>query len=118
MTQLVYSKEEILEPTEVASPQIEAGHRLHGGFDAAGNYLPPRMKHRGPAFAAWEQALEARGGELMDADSSLLAGIRFPSLAQHKPTWIVIAPSPPSMADAGIGMSRTEKSSTITAWRS
>jgi hypothetical protein len=84
MTQLVFSEEELMQSVDYASPHVEAGHRLHGGFDEAGNYLSPRMKHRAPAFEAWSQQLERDGGELLVADSSLLAGIRYPSLGQTK----------------------------------
>jgi hypothetical protein len=57
---------------------------LHGGFDAEGRYLPPRLLHRAPAIEAWSEALRARGGELLPADSSLLAGVRYPNEAQQK----------------------------------
>ena len=81
---LRYSEEELLLSHDYASLQIEAGRRLHGGFDAAGRYISPRERVRGPALDAWAQALEDRGGALLDADSSLLAGIRYPSPAQLK----------------------------------
>jgi hypothetical protein len=81
---LVYSKAELLRSHEYARPQIEAGHHLHGGFDAHGAYIPPRVLHRGPAVQKWTAALRGRGGDLLPADSSLLAGIRFPSDAQWK----------------------------------
>ncbi len=84
MTRLRYSADELLRSHDYARPQIEAGHRLHGGFDAAGTYLPPRTLLRGPALDAWTDALRARGGELLAADSSLLAGVRYPSDAQQK----------------------------------
>jgi hypothetical protein len=79
---LVYEAEELLQSHVFASPQIEAGRLLHGGFDAEGTYLPPRLLHRGPALDAWEQALRGHGGALLAADASLLAGIRYPSEAQ------------------------------------
>jgi hypothetical protein len=84
MTQLVYSEEELLRSHPFARPQVEAGRRLHGGFDAAGNYVPPRLLLRKPALEAWSQQLHARGGELLHADASLLAGIRYPNTAQMK----------------------------------
>jgi hypothetical protein len=84
MARLVYDEQELLASDDYAAPQIEAGHRIHGGFDEAGNYRPPRLRHRGPALEAWTDALRARGGDLLPADSSLLAGIRFPSEAQSK----------------------------------
>ena len=84
MTQLRFSPDELMRSHDYARPQVEAGHRLHGGFDEAGTYIPPRTLVREPAIEAWTRALEARGGELMQADSSLLAGIRYPSTAQTK----------------------------------
>jgi hypothetical protein len=84
MSQLVYTEEELMRSHDYAAPQVVAGHRLHGGFDAAGNYLPPRCLVREPAIAAWTEALRARGGDWLDADSSLLAGVRYPSPAQNK----------------------------------
>ena len=81
---LRYTRDELLASHPTARPHIVAGHRLHGGFDAEGRYLPPRLLHRGPALAAWTEALRERGGDLLPADSSLLAGIRYPSEAQQK----------------------------------
>ena len=93
MTQLTFTEDELMQSVDYAAPQVEAGHRLHGGFDAEGNYLPPRMKYRAPAFEAWIKQLEANGGQLMPADSSLLAGIRFPSVAQQK-LLLLVRPGP------------------------
>jgi hypothetical protein len=84
VSQLVYSEEELMRSHEYAMPHIEAGHRLHGGFDATGRYIPPRCLVREPAIAAWTQALRSRGGDWLAADSSLLAGVRYPSPAQNK----------------------------------
>lgn len=84
MSGLVYASEELLRSHEVARPHLAAGCRLHGGFDAAGRYLPPRLLVRGPAVDAWTEALRARGGALLPADSSLLAGVRYPNEAQMK----------------------------------
>ncbi len=69
---------------DYAKPQVVAGRRLHGGFLSDGAYVPPRALHRAAAVEAWTDALRARGGELLDADSSLLAGIRFPTVGQQK----------------------------------
>lgn len=84
MALLRYSEEELMREHAYAAPQIVAGHRLHGGFDGDGRYLSPRTLVRGPAVEAWTEALVARGGEPMRADSSLLAGVRMPNTAQHK----------------------------------
>jgi hypothetical protein len=61
-----------------------AGHALHGGFDADGQYVPPRALVREPAIEAWADALRARGGEVLAADASLLGGFRYPNEAQQK----------------------------------
>jgi hypothetical protein len=84
MAKLVYTREELLRSHPYVRPQVENGQRLHGGFDAEGRYIPPRLRGRAPAIAAWTEALRARGGDLLPADSSLLAGIRYPSEAQQK----------------------------------
>jgi len=84
MPKLVYSEEELLRSHPYARPQIEAGHRLHGGFTGDGRYVPPRALVREPALEAWTEALRQRGGDLLAADASLLAGIRYPSAAQMK----------------------------------
>jgi hypothetical protein len=84
VTKLRYTSEELLRSHDYARPQVEGGHKLHGGFDAAGRYIPPRTLERGPALAAWTQALRERGGDLLKADSSLLSGVRYPSDAQQK----------------------------------
>ena len=84
MDKLEFETDEILREEIYASPQIETGQRLHGGFDAEGRYRSPRMACRGPALAAWRRSLLARGGQCMETDSSLLAGIRYPSAEQSK----------------------------------
>jgi hypothetical protein len=81
---LRYTREELLRDCDYAAPQIEAGHRLHGGFLDDGSYVPPRSLVRGPAIEAWTRALRERGGDWLRADSSLLAGVRYPSAAQQK----------------------------------
>jgi len=82
--QLVYTEEELCSSHDYATPQVVSGHRLHGGFDADGHYIPPRALKREPAIEAWTEALRARGGEVLEADSSLLGGMRYPNEAQQK----------------------------------
>ncbi len=84
MPQLRFTEEELMRSHDYSAPQVEAGQRLHGGFDESGTYVPPRTLLREPAVDAWTDALRARGGEPMSADSSLLAGIRYPSPPQLK----------------------------------
>ncbi len=84
MGQLRFTEEELMAEHDYAVPQLVAGQRLHGGFDAEGNYLPPRSLHRPRAIENWARALRARGGDLLQADASLLAGLRYPNAAQQK----------------------------------
>ena len=84
MGRLVYTEAELMRSHDYARPQIVAGRRCHGGFLDDGRYVSPRALVREPAIVAWSDALRARGGELLAADSSLLAGIRYPSEAQQK----------------------------------
>ncbi len=81
---LRFSEEELLRSHDYARPHVVGGRRLHGGFDDAGRYVPPRILVRGPAVEAWTRALRERGGEPLRADASLLAGLRYPSEAQQK----------------------------------
>jgi hypothetical protein len=84
MTQLVYSEAELFAEHAYARPQIEAGYRLHGGFDAAGRYLSPRTLNRWPAVRAWQAALSARGFPLIDATTRLLQRGSYPSFEQQR----------------------------------
>ena len=84
MTTLRYTRHELLADHDYAEPQIVAGRRMHGGFLADGTYHPPRTKVRGPAVEAWTEALRARGGDLFDADASLLDGVRLPNVDQQR----------------------------------
>ena len=84
MSDLRFAREELLRSHAFAVPHVVAGERLHGGFDAEGRYLSPRLLVRAPAIAAWTEALRARGGDLLPADVALLAGVRATSEAQQK----------------------------------
>ncbi len=84
MTKLVYSREEILADHPYVRPQIEAGYRLHGGFDENGTYISPRTLNRWPAVEAWQQQLSGRGAPLIDASRSLLKRGPYPSADQQK----------------------------------
>ena len=81
--QLTFSTTELLSEHDYATPHSVGKQRLHGGFDAAGNYVPPRSKGRSIAIDNWTAALRERGGDLLDADSSLLTGPRVPNPAQQ-----------------------------------
>lgn len=80
---LNYTQEELLTEHEFAELHVINGQRLHGGFDADGRYVPPRSKIRPEAIANWTSALRERGGDLLDADSSLLSGPRVPNFEQQ-----------------------------------
>ena len=84
MSKLIYTEEELFRSHDYARPHEIGGHTLHGGFDVEGNYIPPRAKEREEALAHWAGALRSRGGDLMDADSSLLSGPRMPNTEQQR----------------------------------
>lgn len=83
MGKLVYTRDEILADHPYAKPHVEAGYRLHGGFDADGNYISPRTLNRWPAIRTWSEALKARGSDLVDASRQLNARGSFPNVAQQ-----------------------------------
>lgn len=84
MANLVYSEQELMRDHPELTPHIVAGQRLHGGFHADGRYQPPRALVREQALHAWGAALAARGGQLLDADASLLGGLRVPVVEQSR----------------------------------
>ena len=83
MPKLAYSREELLAHHAYASPHVEADYRLHGGFDADGNYVSPRTLHRWPAIHAWGEALKARGHKMVDSSQALLKRDHYPNRAQQ-----------------------------------
>ncbi|MEJ2130594.1 MAG: hypothetical protein P8Y95_02990 [Gammaproteobacteria bacterium] len=83
MTKLVYTEEELFRDRDDLTPQTIGGRRLHGGFDPEGTYHPPRSLVRNEAIEEWTEALRAAGGELLDADASLLRGPNVPNVAQQ-----------------------------------
>lgn len=80
--QLRDSTEDLMRSDDYASPQVEAGRRPHGGFDSEGNYLWPRTRVRCAAIEAFAAQLRERGGDLVQVDSSLARGVRYPSYAR------------------------------------
>ncbi|MCY3839105.1 MAG: hypothetical protein OXH09_10755 [Gammaproteobacteria bacterium] len=81
--QLRFSESELLSDHDFAAPHRIGDQRLHGGFDAEGTYIPPRSKGRRKALDNWSAELRERGGDLLEADSSLLTGPRVPNYAQQ-----------------------------------
>jgi hypothetical protein len=84
MTTLRYTRDQLMADHDYAEPHLVAGRRMHGGFLADGTYVPPRTKVRQPAVEAWTEALRGRGGDLFDADASLLDGVRLPNIEQQR----------------------------------
>lgn len=80
---LVYSRDELLAEHRYAAPQLEAGYRLHGGFDTEGRYVSPRTLHRWAAVNAWSEALKSRGFPLIDASTALLKRGNYPAIGQQ-----------------------------------
>jgi hypothetical protein len=69
---------------DYARPHEAMGHRLHGGFDADGNYISPRTLVRNPAVEAWTGALRKRGGDVLQVDPALMDPERYPNEDQMK----------------------------------
>ncbi|MEI9993440.1 MAG: hypothetical protein WDM91_02500 [Rhizomicrobium sp.] len=84
MTKLAYTRDEIMADHAYVQPQIEAGYRLHGGFDAEGNYISPRTLNRWPAVTAWQAQLGSRGETVIDASLRLLKRGPYPTTEQMK----------------------------------
>jgi hypothetical protein len=83
MMQLTFTEQELLQDHPDLQPHVILDRRVHGGFDAEGNYRPPRAFVREQALDAWARALVDRGGEVFPADASLLAGARLVNVDQQ-----------------------------------
>ncbi|HWA31091.1 MAG TPA: hypothetical protein VG867_08330 [Rhizomicrobium sp.] len=83
MAKLTYTTDEILADHPYAKPHMEAGYRLHGGFDAKGNYISPRTLNRWPAINAWSDALKSRGHQIVDTSQQLMTRGSYPNVAQQ-----------------------------------
>ena len=81
---LNYTEAELFADHPYSRPHEAAGHRMHGGFDAAGVYQSPRTLIRWPAVRAWQHALAQRDWQLIDASTKLLSRGNFPSFEQQK----------------------------------
>lgn len=84
MAKRSFSREELIADHAYVKPQIEAGYRLHGGFDENGVYISPRTLYRWPAVHAWQDALRERGEPLIDASPRLLKRGPYPNAEQQK----------------------------------
>jgi len=81
-SRLVFERADLLTDHPFDQPHVVDGHRLHGGF-IDGTYQSPRALGRSQALQAWGQALVARGGHPLNADSRLLTGPRVPNARQQ-----------------------------------
>jgi hypothetical protein len=84
MAKLSYTRDELMADHAYAKPHLEAGYRLHGGFDATGQYISPRTLYRWPAVHAWNAELERRGAPLIDATVELLRRGPYPTIDQQR----------------------------------
>jgi len=82
--QLQYSSDEILAEHPYARCNEFNGRKLHGGYDADGEYISPRTLKRWPAIDAWRQAFTDRGEELIDASTRILKAEHYPNHAQMR----------------------------------
>ena len=84
MARVVFTRDELMAEHPYAKPQIEAGYRLHGGFDARGGYISPRTLQRWPAVEAWQAQLTSRDFPVIDASTRLLKREAYPNIDQQK----------------------------------
>ena len=84
MAKLNYTRDEIMADHAYATPHVEAGYRLHGGFDEKGTYVSPRTLNRWPAVEAWQKQLDERGQKVIDASTRLLKRGPYPTVDQQK----------------------------------
>lgn len=61
MTRTNYSRDELLAEHDYATRLKWQDSLFHGGLDSAGQYLPPRSRHRPAAIAAWTEQLKSAG---------------------------------------------------------
>ena len=83
MSKRVYSLVEIEAEHEYATPHIECGLKLHGGFDAEGRYLSPRTQNRWQAIEAWTAQLTDQNVPIVEATTDLLSEPNYPTIDQQ-----------------------------------
>ncbi|MCP4793893.1 MAG: hypothetical protein GY882_11270 [Actinomycetia bacterium] len=79
----MFTEEQILSEHDYARPHVEAGYRLHGGFDANDSYISPRTLGRAEAVADWTEQLTGRGWPLIDADLGMFTSGIYPNTEQQ-----------------------------------
>lgn len=83
MTRLIYTKAELEADLDYATPHVECGLELHGGFDEQGVYHSPRTRYRWDAVNAWMQQLEDQGAVIVEASTDLLTEPNYPTVEQE-----------------------------------
>jgi hypothetical protein len=83
MGKLNYTKAELEAEHDYATPHIECGLKLHGGFDEHSEYLSPRTRYRWEAVNAWMQQLKDRGVPIVEATTELLTEPNYPTIEQQ-----------------------------------
>ena len=83
MTRRSWTKAELEAEHDYATPHVECGLKLHGGFDEHGAYLSPRTRYRWDAVNAWMQALRDEGADIVEASTALLTEPNYPTVAQE-----------------------------------
>jgi hypothetical protein len=79
---LEYSRDELLAGHPFEEPLVADGVLCHGGF-IDGAYVSPRVLHRGPAIAAWQERLRREGQPLLDLPVEYVPP-HYPSYEQAK----------------------------------
>jgi len=82
MSQLEWTREELLADSPVDEPLIAGGVRCHGGF-AGGRYVSPRTQNRVPAIEAWQARLRSAGQALVDVPRRFVPP-HYPNYPQAK----------------------------------
>lgn len=80
---LIYTQDELEAEHPYATPHVECGQKLHGGFAEDGSYISPRTQHRWEAVKHWHQQLTDRQVPIVEASTSLLTEPNYPSVDQQ-----------------------------------
>jgi len=82
MTQLEWTRDELLTDLPYEEPLFAGGVRCHGGF-SNGRYVSPRTQNRVPAIEAWQARLRAEGHALVDVPRAFVPP-HYPNYPQAK----------------------------------
>jgi hypothetical protein len=81
---LSYSRDQLLADQPFAERLRHGGRLLHGGLDAAGQYVPPRSAHRLAAIKGWREQLATAGHPIDVLGADVIPEDFFPSEEQAK----------------------------------